>query len=100
MVERPPADPRKVVRGPFRILDTGAKWTDPPKCFGSKSTTHRWFQKRVKHGVFEAITRDARRCPVETADVQRRAPDGHTTGGNGTPAIQFTIDWRWPGRGG
>ncbi len=67
---RPPADPRKVVRGIFWILDNGAKWKDLPKRFGSKSTVHRWFQKWVSDGVFEAVMRDAGRC-VEQGDGYR-----------------------------
>ena len=47
---RPPADPKKVVRGIFWILDNGAKWKDLPKRFGSKSTVHRWFQRWVNDG--------------------------------------------------
>ncbi len=67
---RPPADSRKVVRGIFWILDNGAKWKDLPKRFGSKSTVHRWFQKWVSDGVFEAVMRDAGRC-VEQRDGYR-----------------------------
>ena len=67
---RPTADPRKVVRGIFWILDNGAKWKDLPTRFGSKSTVHRWFQKWVRDGVFEAIMRDAGRC-VEEHDGYR-----------------------------
>ena len=67
---RPPADSRKVVRGIFWILDNGAKWKDLPKRFGSKSTVHRWFQKWVSDGVFEAVMRDAGRC-VEQGDGYR-----------------------------
>jgi transposase len=67
---RPPADKRKVVRGIFWMLDNGAKWKDLPRRFGSKSTVHRWFQKWVRDGVFEAIMRDAGRC-VERGDGYR-----------------------------
>ena len=58
---RPTADKRKVVQGIFWILDNGAKWKDLPRKFGSKSTVHRWFQKWVEDGLFEAIMRDAGR---------------------------------------
>ena len=67
---RPPEDPRKVVGGIFWILDNGAKWKDLPKRFGSKSTVHRWFQRWVNDGVFEAIMQDAGRC-VEERDGYR-----------------------------
>lgn len=67
---RPPADPRKVVRGIFWILDNGAKWKDLPRRFGSKSTVHRWLQTWVNDGVFETIMRDAGRC-VEEHDGYR-----------------------------
>ncbi len=62
---RPTADKRKVVQGIFWILDNGAKWKDLPRKFGSKSTVHRWFQKWVEDGLFEAIMRDAGRCVQE-----------------------------------
>ena len=67
---RPPADPRKIVRGIFWILDNGAKWKDLPRRFGSKSTVHRWFQRWVNDGVFESIMRDAGRC-VDDRDGYR-----------------------------
>ena len=66
----PPENPRKVVCGIFWILDNGAKWKDLPKRFGSKSTVHRWFQRWVNDGVFEAIMHDAGRC-VEQRDGYR-----------------------------
>ena len=56
---RPPADPRKVLRGIFWILDNGAKWKDLPEKYGSKSTVHRWFQTWIRDGVFEQIMREA-----------------------------------------
>lgn len=62
---RPPVDKRTVVAGIFWILDNGAKWKDLPAQFGSKSTVHRWFQRWVRAGVFEAIMRDAGRCVEE-----------------------------------
>jgi len=62
---RPPADKRKVIQGIFWILDNGAKWKDLPSEFGSKSTVHRWFQRWVRGGVFEAIMRDAGRLVEE-----------------------------------
>jgi transposase len=62
---RPPVDKRTVVAGIFWILDNGAKWKDLPAEFGSKSTVHRWFQRWVRAGVFEAIMRDAGRCVEE-----------------------------------
>ena len=62
---RPPADKKKVLRGIFWILDNGAKWKDLPRCFGSKSTVHRWFQTWVRGGIFENIMREAGRCVEE-----------------------------------
>ncbi len=56
---RPAADKRRIIQGIFWILDNGAKWKDLPSEFGSKSTVHRWFQRWVREGVFEAIMRDA-----------------------------------------
>jgi len=67
---RPPEEKRKVVQGIFWMLDNGAKWKDLPRHFGAKSTVHRWFQKWVAAGVFEAILRDAGRC-VEERDGYR-----------------------------
>ncbi len=48
--------------GIFRIPDKGAKWNDPLRRFGAKSTVHRWFQTCVRNRVFESIMRDAGRC--------------------------------------
>lgn len=62
---RPPEEKRKVVQGIFWMLDNGAKWKDLPRRFGAKSTVHRWFQKWVGAGLFEAILRDAGRCVEE-----------------------------------
>ena len=67
---RPPEEKRKVVQGIFWMLDNGAKWKDLPRHFGAKSTVHRWLQKWVAAGVFEAILRDAGRC-VEERDGYR-----------------------------
>jgi len=67
---RPPEEKRKVVQGIFWMLDNGAKWKDLPRRFGAKSTVHRWFQKWVSDGLFEAILRDASRC-VEERDGYR-----------------------------
>ena len=55
------ADRGKVVRGIFWTPDSGAKWKDLPRRFGSKSTMHPWFQGWVRHGVYENIMRDAGR---------------------------------------
>ena len=51
---RPAENKRKVLRGIFWILDNGAKWKDLPRRYGTKSTVHRWFQKWVRDGEFEA----------------------------------------------
>jgi transposase len=67
---RPPEEKRKVVQGIFWMLDNGAKWKDLPRRFGAKSTVHRWFQKWVADGLFEAILRDAGRC-IEARDGYR-----------------------------
>lgn len=67
---RPPEEKRTLVQGIFWMLDNGAKWKDLPRCFGAKSTVHRWFQKWVADGVFEAVLRDAGRC-VEARDGYR-----------------------------
>lgn len=62
---RPEADRRKTLAGIFWILDNGAKWEHLPRCFGPKSTVHRWFQIWTQAGVFEAILQDAGRCIEE-----------------------------------
>jgi transposase len=62
---RPPVDKHKAIQGIFWILDNGAKWKDLPAEFGSKSSVHRWFQRWVRDGVFEAIMRDAGRLVEE-----------------------------------
>jgi len=62
---RPPVDKRIIICGIFWILDNGAKWKDLPRCFGAKSTVHRWFQRWVREGVFENVMRQAGRCVEE-----------------------------------
>ena len=59
-----------MVQGILWMLDNGAKWKDLPRRFGAKSTVHRWFQRWVADGLFEAILRDAGRC-VEERDGYR-----------------------------
>ncbi len=58
------------MQGIFWLLDNGAKWKDLPRQFGTQSTVHRWFQKWVAEGIFEAILRAAGRC-VEERDGDR-----------------------------
>jgi transposase len=67
---RPTVDKRKVIQGIFWILDNGAKWKDLPAEFGSKSTVHRWFQRWVREGVFEAVLRDAGRFVEERGEYK------------------------------
>ena len=67
---RPPADKRKVVQGIFWMLDNGAKWKDLPAQFGAKSTVHRWFQRWVRQGVFEAIMRKAGQLVEERGEYK------------------------------
>jgi transposase len=67
---RPPEEKRKVLQGIFWMLDNGAKWKDLPRRFGARSTVHRWFQKWVAAGHFEAVLRAAGRC-VEERDGYR-----------------------------
>jgi len=52
VVVRPPADKCDVIRGIFWILDSGTKWKDLPREYGSKSTVHQWFKRWVHDGTF------------------------------------------------
>lgn len=52
---RPAADKRRTLAGIFWMLDSGAKWKNLPRRFGSKSTVHRWFAKWVAEGVLERL---------------------------------------------
>jgi transposase len=54
---RPPLCKRRALRGIFWILDNGAKWKDLPRKYGAKSAVHRYFQRWVREGLFEAILR-------------------------------------------
>ena len=67
---RPVVDKRSVVAGIFWILDNGAKWKDLPRCFGSKSTVHRWFKIWVEAGVFETILSDAARVVEQRGEYR------------------------------
>lgn len=62
---RPEAERRKTIQGIFWILDNGAKWKDLPRCFGAKSTVHRWYKIWTMAGVFERIMQEAGRCVEE-----------------------------------
>ena len=62
---RPKVIKRRVRRGMFWILDSGAKWTDLSSGFCSKHTAHRWFQIWVRVGAFETIIPDAGRMVEE-----------------------------------
>ncbi len=45
-------DPRKIADGIFYIFRTGCQWKAAPRCFGSSSTLHRYFQLWSRSEVF------------------------------------------------
>ena len=49
---RPPLSWRPVIDGIFYVLRTGCQWKAAPKCFGSGSSLHRYFQMLVKRRCF------------------------------------------------
>jgi putative transposase len=50
---RPPIDPARGLNAVFYVLRTGIQWDALPKCFGSSSAVHRFFQKLVRIKFFE-----------------------------------------------
>ena len=52
---RPRCNPRHVMNGILWVMRTGAAWADIPSRYPSRSTCHRYFQARVKAGVFVKI---------------------------------------------
>jgi putative transposase len=52
---RPPANWRTVINGIIFRMRSGCQWDQLPKCYGSKSTVHRWFQRWNKAGVMVDI---------------------------------------------
>ncbi len=49
---RPAANRRTVMAGILYVMRTGCQWNALPKEFGSGKTAHRYFQSRVRAGVF------------------------------------------------
>jgi transposase len=52
---RPALEWRPIIDGIFYILRTGCQWKAIPKCFGSGSSAHRYFQKLVRKGFFTQL---------------------------------------------
>lgn len=49
------ADPRKLLNGMLYVLRTGCQWKMTPREYYEGSTTHKYFQRWVKEGVFESL---------------------------------------------
>lgn len=54
---RPNADLRRTMNAIFYVLRTGCQWKAIPRCLGSGSTAHDYFQKWNEAGVFERLWR-------------------------------------------
>lgn len=52
---RPAADRRKLMTGILYVLRTGCQWNALPRVYGSGKTTHRYFQRWVRAGVFKQL---------------------------------------------
>jgi len=52
---RPSAEPRKILDGILYVLRTGCQWKMLSREYYAGSTTHRYFQKWVKAGVFKKM---------------------------------------------
>ena len=50
---RPSLEHDRMLQGVYYLLKTGAHWNSLPKCFGSSSAVHRFFQKLVKLAFFK-----------------------------------------------
>ena len=54
---RPRVNLREVMNGIFYVLRTGCQWKAVPRCYGSGSTVHRYFQEWTQRGVFRRLWR-------------------------------------------
>lgn len=54
---RKPLDQRQVFNGMLYVLRTGCQWKMLPREYGSGSSGHRYFQARVRAGVFRKLWR-------------------------------------------
>jgi transposase len=52
---RPRADDRRTLDGILWVLRSGARWTDLPPQYGSRSTCHRRLQEWQDQGIWERI---------------------------------------------
>lgn len=52
---RPRANLRSAIDGIFFVLRTGCQWKALPRCYGSSSVAHRYFQEWVSLGVFARL---------------------------------------------
>ena len=52
---RPDVDPRRAMNAIFHVLRSGCQWKAIPHSLGSGSTTHTYFKKWSKSGVFESM---------------------------------------------
>lgn len=52
---RPPLDFKRGLNGIYYLLKTGVHWKALPRCFGSTSAIHRFFQKLVKVNFFREL---------------------------------------------
>ena len=52
---RPRADERGLINGILYVLSTGCSWTDVPRQYGTKSTTHRFHLLLSTQGRYDQI---------------------------------------------
>ena len=52
---RPSLNIKRMMNGIYFILMTGIQWNALPRCFGSKSAVHRFFQKLIQGSFFEKL---------------------------------------------
>jgi putative transposase len=52
---RPPAERRKLLDGMLYVLRTGCQWKMLPREYYAGSTTHRYFQRWARRGVFRKM---------------------------------------------
>jgi putative transposase len=52
---RPSADWRTILNAIIFRMRTGCQWDQLPKCYGAKSTVHRWFQRWNQEGIMAQI---------------------------------------------
>ena len=67
---RPRCDDRTTINGIIYVLICGCRWSEMPKRYGSKSTTHLRLQNWQQKGVWKNILSDAIKSAHQSGKLQ------------------------------